>query len=124
MAALATLDDVKAVSRDNSNIQNLHQANRAVINAMSLADQLIKVGQYGNLTKDAQTYFVAHILALAFTESGGKGPLSSESIGGISQSFTLPYLNQKTVLASTQYGLMFLELRDHINVPAIVIHPT
>lgn len=123
MAVLATLDDVKAVSRADSNIQALHESNTAVVNALALADQMVKPTHFGALTKDAQIYYVAHILALAFTEAGGKGPLSSESIGGVTQSFTLPYLNRRTVIASTQYGLMFLELRAQVVVPAIVVPP-
>ena len=124
MVALTTLSDVKAVSRADANIQALHETNLAVVNALSLADQMVKDTHFGALTKDAQTYYVAHILALAFTEAGGKGPLSSESIGGVTQSFTLPYLNQHTVIASTQYGLMFLELRNQVKVPAIIVPPT
>lgn len=124
MAVLTTLDEVKAVARDDSNIQGLHQANAAYIHASGLADKLIKEAHYGTLTKEAQTYFIAHVLALSFTEAGGKGPLGSESIGGVAQSFTLPYLNQHTVLASTQYGLMFLELRNHVQIPVIVVKPS
>ncbi len=124
MAALATLDDVKAVAQADENIQAMHEADTAVVNAMSLVDQIVKDTRFGNLTKQAQTYFAAHILALATTEAGGRGPLSSETIGGVSQSFTLPYLNQRTVIASTQYGVMYLELRDHVIVSAISVPPT
>jgi len=124
MVALTTLKDVKAIARADDTIQALHETDTAFVNALALADQIIKDTYFGTLTKDAQTYYVAHILALAATEAGGRGPLSSESIGGVTQSFTLPYLNQRTVIASTQYGLMFLELRNHVNVPAMVIKPT
>lgn len=124
MTALTTLDDVKAVSKADDSIQALHESDLAFVNALALADNMVQMSRYGVHTKDAQTYYVAHILALAATEAGGKGPLSQESIGGVMQSFTLPYLNQHTVMASTQYGLMFLELRDHVIVPAMVIKPT
>lgn len=124
MAVLATLDDVKAFSREDRNIQALHASDLAVTNAMALADQMVSADRFLGYTKTAQIYLIAHILSLAHTEAGGKGPLSSESIGGVSQSFTLPYLNRKTVIASTQYGLMFLELRDKVTVPAIVVQPT
>ena len=102
----------------------MHGADLAVINALDFADQSIKVGHFGNLTKNAQIYFVAHILSLAATVAGGRGPLSSETIGGVSASFTLPYLNQKSVVASTQYGLMYLEIRSQVIVPAMVVKPT
>lgn len=124
MAALATLDDVKAVAQADLNIQHMHEADLAVINALALVEKIVTEARYGDLTKDAQIYFAAHILSLAVTEAGGRGPLSSESIGGVTQSFTLPYLNRHSVIASTQYGVMFLELRDSVNVPAIIVKPT
>jgi len=77
---------------------------------LALAEEMAPLGKFKSKTEAAQTYFVAHILSVAFTVAGGQGPLSSESIGGITQSFTLPYLNQQTVIASTQYGLMYLEM--------------
>jgi Protein of unknown function (DUF4054) len=121
MAALATLDDVKAVAQADLNIQAMHDSDLAVTNALVLADKMVSVDRYGDLTLEAQIYFTAHILSLAVTGAGGQGPLSSETIGGVSQSFTLPYLNRKTVIASTQYGVMFLELRDSVTVKAIVV---
>lgn len=124
MVALATLDDVKAIAQSDDNIPHMHESDIAVVNALDLADQTIKTGHFGNLTKNAQIYFVAHVLSLAATVAGGRGPLSSESIGGVTQSFTLPYLNQQSVIASTQYGLMYLELRGQVTVPAIIIKPT
>lgn len=124
MAALTTLADVKAVAQKSPEIQAMHKGDLAVKNALALAEKNITEERFGAQAFDAQTYFVAHILALAATEAGGKGPLSTESIGGVSQSFTLPYLNQHTVIASTQYGLMYLEIRDNVTVPAMIIKPT
>ena len=65
----------------------------------------------------------AHLLALAYKPSGGKGALTSESIGGVSQSFSAPGVPIKSVLGSTVYGLTFLELRRSAIVPALVVHP-
>lgn len=124
MAVLTTLDEVKAVAGADANIQALHEADVAVVHTMALADKIIKDTHYGTYTKEAQTYYVAHLLSLATTEAGGRGPLSSETIGGVTQSWTLPYLNQQTVIASTQYGLMFLELRKHMVVPVLIVKPT
>lgn len=121
MAVLATLEDVKAVTRGSPDVQALHVSDIAVINAFAFADKLITAERYGTQEKEAQIYFVAHILSLATTNAGGQGPISSESIGGVTQSFTLPYLNRKTVLASTQYGLMFIEIRENVTPPAMVI---
>ena len=120
MVALATLDDVKAIAQADLNIQAMHDSDLAVTNALALAEKMVTIARYGTFAKDAQIYFTAHILSLAVTGAGGQGPLSSETIGGVSQSFTLPYLNLKTVIASTQYGVMFLELRDSVTVKAII----
>ncbi len=123
MAVLATLDDVKAVAQASEDIQKLVSSDLAVINAFAFADKVITEPRYGTQEKEAQIYFIAHILSLATTNAGGQGPISSESIGGVTQSFTLPYLNQRTVIASTQYGLMYLEIRNNVKVPAMVIKP-
>lgn len=84
--------------------------------ALVLADVALYVPEahYLGRTELAQRYLGAHLLSVAYQPEGGRGPLSSESVGGVSRSFTLPYLNQKTVLGSTQYGLMFLEIRRSI----------
>lgn len=124
MVALATLSEVKAVAQADTNIQNLKNNCLAVVNAFSLAEKVIKAAHFGDLAKEAQIYYVAHILSMAATVAGGRGPLSSESIGGVTQSFTLPYLNRATVIASTQYGLMYLEIRDQVIVPALIVKPT
>jgi len=110
MASSTTLDKVKAITRKDPNIQDLHASDDAVVFALVLAEEMAPLGKFKSKTEAAQTYLVAHILSVAFTVAGGQGPLSSESIGGITQSFTLPYLNQQTVIASTQYGLMYLEM--------------
>lgn len=124
MAVLTTLAEVKAVARDDVDIQKLNLSDVAVKYAFDFAEKIVSTARYGSQAKEAQTYFIAHVLALSTTNAGGQGPISSESIGGVTQSFTLPYLNQRTVIASTQYGLMFLEIRNNINIPAMIIKPS
>lgn len=121
--ALATIDTVQAVAQADTNIQGLHASDPAVTFALDLAEKMAPEAKFGTKALEAQTYLAAHILSLAFTVAGGQGPLSSESIGGITQSFTLPYLNQQTVIASTQYGLMYLEIVRGVIVPLRIVKP-
>jgi hypothetical protein len=123
MAAATNLDKVKAITRKDPNIQALVASDGAVVFALELAEEMAPLGKFKAKTEAAQTYLVAHILSVAFTVAGGQGPLSSESVGGITQSFTLPYLNQQTVIASTQYGLMYLEMVRSMVVPIRSIRP-
>ena len=120
MAALTDLTKVKAISADDASIQSLKEDDVAVVVVFALVDKLVKVGKFGTLTEEAQMYYAAHLLSLAHTAAGGQGPVSSESIGDISTSFTLPYLNQHSVIASTQYGLYFIELRNSV-IPKILV---
>lgn len=121
MTTLTTLTNVKAIAADDENIQALDDEDPAVTLALADVGRIVLEGVYGNQTEMAQRYLAAHLLSLAFTEAGGRGPLSSETIGGITQSWTLPYLNQHTVVASTQYGLMFLEISRRRIAPALVV---
>ena len=121
MTVLTNLNKVKAISADDAAIQNLKEDSTAVEVVFALVDKLVPISKFSALTEEAQTYYAAHLLSLAHTAAGGQGPVSSESIGGITTSFTLPYLNQQTVVASTQYGLFFLELRNSIIPKSTVI---
>jgi len=118
-----TLDEIKKISQSDNNIQALHSSDELVIFAINLAEEMAPDGKFGSKANAAQRYLAAHILSLAYTVAGGQGPLSSETIGGISQSFTLPYLNQQTVIASTQYGLMYLEMVNSVTVPILSVKP-
>jgi len=120
MPVLTDLQKVKAVTAGDENIPDLVEDSPVVVNTFALVDKLVSVGKFGTFTEEAQTYYAAHLLSLAFTEAGGRGPLSSESIGGITTSYTLPYLNQQSVIASTQYGLYFIELRNSL-IPKILV---
>lgn len=109
MAALTTLANIKLIAKNDTGIQALSASDPEVV--LVLADVALWIAEtkFGAYTELAQRYASAHFLSLANQPVGGRGPLSSESVGGISQAFTLPYLNQKTVFGSTQFGLMYLE---------------
>lgn len=107
-----TLERVKAVAQDDANIQALTTGD--VVWQVILEDVQRECVEdvFGDDTEQAQRYLAAHRLATAYQPNGGRGPVSSVSVGGISQSFTLPYLNRKDDLGSTQYGMKFIQIRD------------
>jgi hypothetical protein len=118
---LPTLDEVKIVAGDDDYVQSIEDDNDpAFVLISSFVDTMAPAAKYGSNTKLAQTYLAAHFLSLAQTDAGGRGPVSSETIGGVSRSWTLPYLNRETIIASTQYGLMFLEIRES-TTPGILV---
>lgn len=117
---IATLDDVQVVAQDDDFVQGLHESSPEFTLIASFVDTLAPEEKYGANTKLAQSYLAAHLLSVAATDAGGRGPVSSESIGGVARSWTLPYLNQTTVIASTQYGLMFLEVQAR-TIPNILV---
>lgn len=115
-----TFARVKLIAKDDAGIQALTGTELEVLMVLEDAELFIQETTWGSYTEIAQRYIAAHFLSLAFQPVGGRGPLSSYSIGGISRTFTLPYLNQKTVLGSTQFGLMFMELRDMV-IPKFIV---
>jgi hypothetical protein len=119
-APLTTLTRVKLIAQDDAFIQALTDSDPLVEMIMDDVARHIVVEKFGADTEAAQRYCVAHWLSLAAQPVGGRGPLSSISIGGISRSFTLPYLNQKTVYGATQFGLMYLEFLWRNQIPFVV----
>jgi hypothetical protein len=59
---------------------------------------------YGDFTVGIQAYAAAHFAQMAKTEAAGLGPASSESIGGVSGSNTLPAHNTDETWGETIYG--------------------
>ena len=123
MAVLTTLAQIQLIAKDDAGIQALSASDPEVVQVLEDADLFVDGNLFGDYTEIAQRYIAAHFLSLANQPVGGRGPLSSESVGGVSQSFTLPYLNQKTVLGSTQYGLMYMELANRVVTPFAMIIP-
>ena len=91
--------------------------------AYGYAECNINPDQFGKRAQEACDFFVAHVAAVANQDSGGSGPLSTESIGGISVSRTLPYLNRTTVLGATQFGNRYLDIIKASVVPYRVVKP-
>lgn len=119
---IPTLAEIQEVAKDDDNIQGiLHKLKDSFVLISELVDTIAPEAKFGNNAKAAQTYLAAHLLSVAAVDAGGRGPVSTESIGGVARSWTLPYLNQTSVIASTQYGLMFLEMQNRTIPPVLVI---
>lgn len=121
MPFLPSIDDVQAVAKDDTDVQAVQITDTVWINMVTFVDKTVTEAVYGIHEFDAQLYLAAHILSMSFQPVGGRGPLSTESIGGVAQSFTLPWLNRTTVLGGTQFGIMFLEIRNFVVPPIHVV---
>jgi hypothetical protein len=121
--ALTDLAKIKTITLGEVRIQALTEADAVVIAALETVDLLVKEEIFGTRTELAQRYLAAHFIAQSLTEAEGRGALSSETIGGISQTWTMPNLNDKSAIGSTQYGLRYKEIRASVLVPARMIPP-
>lgn len=114
MPFLPTIAEVQSIAQDDAFIQSLTGSETVWDVVTDYVNLKVTEAIFGELEKFAQIYLTAHMLSLANQPVGGRGPLSSESVGGVSQSFTLPWLNRITVLGGTQFGIMYLEIRKSV----------
>ena len=112
--ALTTLVRIQLIAKDDAFIQALAIDDPLVEMVLEDVARHVTVAVYGDDTEPAQRYCAAHWLSIANQPVGGRGP---------SRSFTLPYINQKTVYGATQFGLQFMEFRSRNIVPFAVIIP-
>ena len=87
---------------------------------LNMAGQRFKTDQYDEFKLEIQTYAAAHYAQMAFTEAAGLGPKSSESIGGISASFTLPVLNTDEHWGETIFGRMVKKIMVQTSFPSFL----
>ena len=121
MTFLPTLEEVQSIAQDDAGIQALDGSETVFATVTAYVAKVVLEEPYGELQKEAQLYLAAHMLSMANQPVGGRGPLSTESVGGVSQSFTLPWLNRTTVLGGTQFGIMHLEIRSQVVFAAHVV---
>lgn len=121
MAFLPTLAEVQSIAQDDAGIQALSGSETNWVLVQAYVAKVVLEDPYGVLQKEAQLYLAAHMLSMSTQPVGGRGPLSTESVGGVSQSFTLPWLNRTTVLGGTQFGIMHLEIRGQVVAAARVV---
>lgn len=124
MAALTTLANIKAIAAGNASILALRETDAVVTLILDQVDREVPVSIFTTLTEPAQRYLAAHYLNQALQDAEGRGALSSESIGGVMQSWTMPDLNIKGALGATQYGKQFLEYRAKRVIAAIGFVPS
>jgi len=115
-----TLDRIKYIALQDEYIQSLTDADPKV--GMILEDvlRIVKESVFGEETELARRYLAAHFLASSNQEDGGRGSLSSESIGGISRGYTMPTMTQKSGLSTTGYGLHYLEFVNRHVIPLVL----
>lgn len=120
MPALTDLVNVKSIARGDARIQALAADDVLVTNVLTQVAIDVQAAVFGVYTEVAQRYLAAHYLSQALQDAAGRGALSSEAVGSVSQSWGMPYLPQKSVLGSTQYGMQFLQFRNMV-LPAIAL---
>lgn len=84
---------------------------------LNAAGRRFKEDQYEDFTLEIQAYATAHYAQMAQTEPAGLGPKSSESIGGISASLTLPVLNTNEHWGETIFGRMVKKIMAQAAFP-------
>jgi hypothetical protein len=124
VAALTTLANIKAIAIGSELIQSLRDSDPIVTLILDQVDKEVPASIFTTLTEPAQRYLAAHYLNQALQDAEGRGALSSESIGGVMQSWTMPDLNIKGALGATQYGKQFLEYRAKRVIAAIGFVPS
>lgn len=98
---------------------NLSKANMIVADVI----QRISSVTFGEDTELAQRYLCCHYLTLAKNSSGGgvvSGAITSETVGDISVSYANNSNLNGSIFDSTQYGLMFNQLRKE-NILGLVV---
>lgn len=118
--AETTLNNVKAIARGDAFIQSLSDTDPLVVLILADVSRTVTEAVFQSDQEAAQRYLAAHLLSLSKQPSYGVGALSSESIGGVSQSFHAPLIGASDIkgLSSTQYGLTYARYRAKWVVPA------
>lgn len=120
MAFLPTLEEVQVIAQASSQIQALTDTDPLWVLIKEQVDEQVSPTAFKNKTKTAQLYLAAHFLSMAFTDTGGRGPLSQLQIGDVTKAYTLPWLNRKDSYGGTQYGLTYIQIRDSV-IPSVAM---
>ncbi len=115
-----TLARIKYIAQQDEYIQGLLDADPQVVMILEDVERMVKESIFGEETELARRYLAAHFLASSNQEDGGRGSLSSESIGGISRGYTMPTMTQKSALSTTGFGLHYLEIANRHVIPLVV----
>lgn len=81
---------------------------------IGMAERRVSRDAWGARADDGVMYLAAHLLTQSEKGAGAApGPVSSVSVGEVSQSYAVPSDLQGS-LGATHYGREFLELRGHV----------
>lgn len=108
MATLLTsLAAIKLSAKGSDAIQAMSDSDPLVVQVLSDIALWVTQPKFGEMAEMAQRFAAAHFLSLAGQPEGVRGHVSSESVGGITQTFTLPWVTQKDMFGATQYGMVY-----------------
>lgn len=93
---------------------------------LGMAARRCDAEEYGDLYADACIYLAAHLVTLssrAVGGGGGAGPVVAESAGDLSRSYgaVVGVLSSDATLATTPYGIEYLNIRKSIGPAALVV---
>ncbi len=117
---LATWDDVLKISSASPEIA-------AIVDIptqdffLAFSAKMFTEKIFGSVTLEIQSYAAAHIAQMSATDSAGSGPPSTEVIGGISSTKTLPVLNTNETWGETIYGRMVKKIKTMFGPPTIIV---
>lgn len=124
MALLASVearwDDVLRISKNAPDIAKFTKTSDREF-FLNRAGRRFKTNQYAEFTSELQTYATAHYAQMAQTEPAGLGPNSSESIGGIQVSKTLPVLNTDEIWGETIFGREVKKIIKQAGFPTLLV---
>lgn len=91
---------------------------------LAQASRRFTIDQYGDFAEEIQAHAAAHYAQMAQTDPAGKGPISSESVGGVSVSYTLPVNNTPETYGETQFGRILKKMmKEHAPPNLLAINP-
>lgn len=117
-----TLVQIQGLAKGSPEIQALLPTDQLVIDTLNDVAQMVTQAVFLSNVERAQRCLAAHFLAMGVQGTGVRGHVSSKSAGGLSTSYTMPWLTRRDMFAATQYGMQFLNLVDRC-VPPIAIAP-
>lgn len=119
----ATWADVLRVARASTEVVAITDVDDQEFFLNSAGRRFTRV-YYKDFTVEIQANAAAHLAQMSKTKPAGLGPASSESIGGVSRSNTLPANNTDESWGETIYGRAVKKLMAIMRPNIIVANPS
>lgn len=88
---------------------------------LAIAGRAVDPEVWGESTDDGVRYMAAHLATLGNgSGAGGAGAVTSETLGPMSRTYASTVAGVEGALATTRYGVMFLNLLDMLGIVGIV----